>query len=94
MNIFYIFQFYKKLFSHQKSKMMKRSLGGFLIIAGIILSTFAYSYYNLSSATDTDTSVDATFQPNNLFFYFFFASAAIGVIGGVVLISIDEEKTP
>lgn len=70
---------------------MKRSLGGFLIIVGIILSTYAFSVYNLYTATNLTKDIDN--QSLNFAFYLFFALAAICVIAGVTLISVHEKST-
>jgi hypothetical protein len=70
---------------------MKRSFGGFLTIAGLIMSTYALSAYNLYTASDPTAGFDN--QPINPIFYFFFIIAAISVIVGVSLIRTHEKST-
>jgi uncharacterized membrane protein YidH (DUF202 family) len=70
---------------------MKRSFGGFLIIIGIIVSTYTFSAYNLSSASNPTT--DGTMQLTNLLFYLFFIVAIISVIAGVAMLINEKNAT-
>lgn len=70
---------------------MKRSFGGFLIIIGIIVSTYTFSAYNLSSASNP--TIDGTTQPTNPLFYLFFLIAIISVIAGVKMLINKENAT-
>jgi|GEM_PF-2251784 uncharacterized membrane protein YidH (DUF202 family) len=70
---------------------MKRSLGGFLILVGILVSTYAFSAYNLYTASDPATHLaPSTAHP---VFYLFFAMAVVSVIAGINIIKTDENAT-
>lgn len=69
---------------------MKRSLGGFLIIVGLLVSVYAFSAYNIYTATDPSTNIAPSAHP---VFYLFFSMAVVSVLTGIRLIKTDENAT-
>lgn len=69
---------------------MKRSLGGFLILVGVLISVYAFSAYNLYTATDPATNLS---QAANPILYLFFSMAVVSVIAGIRLMKMDENPT-